>query len=204
VNQPDPEGLAKAKQRAVKFNEIASMLAGCSPQEWAPRILRRYSDLVGRRKFSRYDEDDLLKAIKGAEALEAVLRQYAMVEDEFGFQNPNGVSAVLVDLPDVIDFLKEQLLPDTKGGRIPDSRRRLCAAICMEVWHRHRGEVQPFNTKLWEACEEYWQTCGQPETSKHSNLNTWQRFCEWAAERNDDDGWKTDFDWQIQYLTGPK
>ena len=201
----DPKALAEAKQLAVKFTAIARKLAGGQSQQWAPRILLRYSVLVGSRKHNHYQQEkDLLGAIKGAEALEAELRLYGIVEEDFGFQNPDCVGAVLSDLPDVIDFLKDQLLPKTGGGPIPDDRRRICAAVCIGVWRRHRGKVQRFNTKLWEACESYWQACGQPETSKQSNLNTWQRFCEWAAEHEEDEGWNANFDWQIQYVTRPK
>jgi hypothetical protein len=205
MTQPDPEVLAVAERMAVRFTEIAWMLGGGQPQEWTAKILHRYSVLIGRsRKHNRDDEEDERKAIKAAEELEGVLRLYGMVEDEFGFQNPYCVGAVLSDLPDVIEFLKDQLLPPTAGGPIPDDRRRLCAAVCTAVWRRHRGKVQPFNTNLWKACEEYWQACGQPETSKQSNLNTWQRSCEWAAKLDEDEDWNADFDWQIQYVTRPK
>lgn len=204
MSQPDPKVLDEAKRIAERFTEIACMLAGEKPQEWAPRILSRYRVLIGGRKYNRYHDDDLRKAIAAAEVLEAQLRLYGMAEDDFGFQNPDCVGAALSDLPDVSEFLRDQLLPDTAGGPIPDSRRRLCAAVCTQIWRRHRGEVQPYSPKHWEACEAYWQACGQPETSKSSNLNTWQRFCEWAAEHDEDEGWSADFDWQIQYVTRPK
>jgi hypothetical protein len=196
MTQPDPQVLAEAERVAIRAREIAWKLAGREPEDWAPAYLIRYRPLIRSRKFTRFDEEDDRDGIKAAKELKALLRLYILVEDKFGFQMPECVTTIYNELPDLIDFLKDQLLPDTAGGPIPDGRRRLCALTCITVWFRHRGKVQPFNNTLWEACEDYWQFSGQPETSKQSNLNTWQRFCEWAQDYDQVEDYN--LDWFIE------
>jgi hypothetical protein len=99
-----------------------------------------------------------------------------LAEDEFGLECPECVDTVLGALPELIDYLEAQVRPSRKGGRAPDSRRLVCAAVCAEVWRLQHGDVQPFSQKLQAACEEYWQSCGNYETSTTGRLKNWEPF----------------------------
>jgi hypothetical protein len=190
----------EAKRLALKFTEVARMLVDGSPAGWVPRILLHYSPLIGYHQSpSRYHDDDAALAAGAAQELELELRSYVIASERFGFQLPDCVEAVLIDLPDVIEFLKGQSRPEVKGGRAPDTRRRICAAVCKEVWRRHHDGLQPTSRRLWRACDDYWLACGQL-TSDKGELRTWEWFCRWAAQQNDEE-WNEDFERQIQRLT---
>jgi hypothetical protein len=171
-----------------RFANVARMLAKDEPPpEWLVPILRRFSRLIGYRKITNRDEIEVKQMLAAAKELEKLLPIYVDVEEQFGFQNPDCIETVLIALPELIEYLENQLQPGRKGGPIPDSRRRLCASVCAEVWRRQCGEVQPFSPKLWEACEEYWQTCGNPETSTEGRLKNWEPYLKWVKQADDEE-----------------
>jgi hypothetical protein len=169
------------RKPAAAFAGVASALAKDKPPpEWLVPMLVHYSPLVGARRNP--DEADDKKMIKAARELEGMLAIYGMVEDQFGFELPEEVDTASLALHELIEYLESELRPPRKGGPTPDSRYRLCAWVCGEVWRRERGELQPYSRNLWEACEKYWQACGQPATSAKGNLDNWQERLEWVRD----------------------
>jgi hypothetical protein len=167
---------------------FASVIAklGSNPPDWLPRVLAHYRPLICARKPSKDDDADDQRLLKAAQELERGLRIYSLAEDASGLELPDCVDTVLGELPDLIAFLETQLRPSRKGGKAPDSRRLVCAAVCAEVWRFQHGDVQPFSQKLQAACEEYWQSCGNYETSSTGRLKNWEPFLREVLRENDD------------------
>jgi hypothetical protein len=67
-------------------------------------------------------------------------------------------------------------LPGRRGGPIPDSRHRLCAKVCADIWREFHGAIQPYSENLQKACEEYWRACGQPPTGEVDRPKNWERY----------------------------
>jgi len=110
------------------------------------------------------------------------------VQDHLGLPTRDYVDAVLIALPELIEFLEAQVRPLQKGGRPPDSRRRLCAGVCLEAWRHYHGEAEPYSSELQAACEAYWQSCGQPETGDaNGSIRNWQRHLLWARDADDEE-----------------
>jgi hypothetical protein len=188
VNQPDPQVLAEAKQIAIKFKEVAWMLWGGQPPEWVVPLLRDQQRLVGY--WRNPSDDDDKKLIKRATDLAKALSDYGKVEAEaedlYGFPASDVVGAASIALDDLIEYLESQLRPPRRGGPTPDSRRRICAAVCGYVWQRQHREVQPYSLKLQEACEAYWQACGQQGTGDSAKGNVHKNWEEFLVRHTND------------------
>jgi hypothetical protein len=129
-----------------------------------------YGRLVAGRKLTKEDEADEKKVLEAALYLQDVLA--AHVEKRYGFEIPEEVDTALQALHELIEYLQSELPSARHGGRIRDGRYRLCAAVCAEVWRRQHDKLEPYSRNLWQACEKYWQACGQPGTSAKGNLDT--------------------------------
>jgi hypothetical protein len=149
--------------------------------------LENYSRLVGfPRRLTMDDNKDDEHLLLAARILDEKLPYY--VQDHLGLPTPEYVDAILIALPELIEFLEAQVRPPQKGGQPPDSRRRICAAVCAEAWRHYHGEAQPFSSRLQEACEAYWQSCGHPETGKaNGSIRNWERHLRWAVDANDEE-----------------
>jgi hypothetical protein len=184
----------------MTFDEVARLLGKDNQPEGLARALLKYSPLVGARKLNRDDETELEKMLEAARRLEAGLTIEARAADRFRLRIPDCIENVLMELPDCIEYLESQLQPPRGGNDPPDSRRRLCASVCGNAWRRLYGEVQPYSSKLQKACEEYWQACGNPETSTTGRLKNWEPFLVWVKQA-DDEGFREDFE---HLITQPK
>jgi hypothetical protein len=160
-------------------------MAGADPHAFQP--------LIGGRRANVDDNSDDRKMLEAARYLERWLPTYTIAEEEFGLSIPDCVETVLINLPELIEYLESQMRLPRKGGPSPDGRRLICAGVCAEIWRRHVGEMQPFSPKLQGACEEYWRACGNPETSAMSNLKNWERFLVRVKDENDE-AFREDFD----------
>ena len=170
---------------------FASVIAKLTsdPPDWLPRVLEHYSPLIGAANPDDRKDDKLL--LDAARVLENGLRTYSIAEDRFGLRCPECVDTVLGALPELIEYLETQIRPPQKGGKLPDSRRLVCAAVCAEVWRLQRGEVQPFSATLQDACEEYWQCCGNTETGDaKGSIRNWERC---LREVSKDEDFREDF-----------
>ena len=174
----------KPNHQPERFLEPAKLLANGNDPERLAEALASWARLVGfpRRVDDDQDDRDMLLA---ARILEEKLPYY--VQDNLGLPTRDYVDAVLIALPQLIEFLEAQVRPPRKGNRPPDSRRRLCAAVCAEAWRYYRGETEPYSPHLQAACEAYWQRCGHPETSKTGRLKNWEPFLVWAKRESDEE-----------------
>jgi hypothetical protein len=183
-----------------QFDETAKLLAKGAPPPWLVLILRQWSRLISYRKTAKGDDIEEKRMLACAKYLETWLPIYVRSEEEFGFPIPDCIETVLIELPELIEYLESQPLPESKGGPIPDNRAHLCAAVCAEVWRRQSGEVQPYSPKLWAACEEYWQACGNPEKAgSKGRLKNWEQYLVDVNDA-DDEGFREYFGHQITQL----
>jgi hypothetical protein len=103
-----------------------------------------------------------------------------LAAEKLGVEYPECIQDIDTPLDELITFLASEV-DQPKDGPKPD--RRLCAAVCLEVWRKLHGSVQPYSTTLWVACETYWQACGHPETSTSGRLKNWEPFLVRASKR---------------------
>src|SRR5258705_4144393 len=83
----------------------------------------------------------------------------------------------------------------------PGNYRRVCAAVCAEIWRLLHGAIEPHSVYLQRACNEYWRRCGQePIGRKHKNEpRNWERNLLWV-EAVDDQSFRS----QIEQLSHTK
>jgi hypothetical protein len=182
------------------FTDVAMMLVNGNDPKRLAVALASYAPLIGIRRLTMDDNQDDEHLLLAAQILEEKLPYY--VQDHLGLPTPDYIDEILIRLPKLIEFLKAQVRPPRKGNQPPDSRRRVCAGVCLEAWrYYHHGQAQPFNPKLREACEVYWQSCGNPETGEaNGSIRNWERFLVWARDVNDED-FRQNF---LHYITIPK
>ena len=166
------------------LEKVAERLAKGKPPEWLADYLERFARLIGYPVVPPEDPD-LPRALAAIDLLDNEIKIYATIEEEFGLEVPDCVDAASTALTSLREFFEEQLQlrPTRKGGPRPDSRRQLCALVCASAWRRLNGEMQPRSRWLQEACEDYWQACGHPETSINGNIKNWERFLFEAAAK---------------------
>jgi hypothetical protein len=163
------------------LGKVAELIGG-DPQE-VLLVLRHWGRLIDSRHTTdkaKADEDENKKLIETVRRLQQRLaieaKIYAGIEAEFGFEAPTCFDDADSSLQDVVDFLQEQLSAPRKGGPTPDGRRLICARVCLVLWHQHHGKMQPYSPILWEACELYWQACGNEATSTTQGSSNWTRY----------------------------
>ena len=167
------------------FTDIAKLLANGNDPDRLAEALASWARLVGFPHRADDDQDDRDMLI-AAQILEEKLPYY--VQDHLGLPTRDYVDTILIALPELIEFLKTQVRPPRKGNRPPDSRRRLCAAVCLEAWRHYHDEAEPYSPNLQAACEAYWQYCGQPETGEaNGSIRNWERFLVWARDESDEE-----------------
>ena len=174
------------------FASVIAKLAKGDPPDWLPRVLAHYSPLISARKPSKDDDADDKLLLDAARVLENGLRAYSLAEDASGLELPDSVDTVLGALPELIEFLETQVRPPGKGGKAPDGRRLVCAAVCAEVWRLQHDDLQPFSPTLQEACELYWQACGNAETSTTGRLKNWEPSLR-EVQNDELEGFRADF-----------
>jgi integrase len=129
----------------------------------------------GRKVPARADEiRDDERMLKAANDLDDNLKVYLHLAEPpfelFDDDEIEHVEHVLDHLWGVIDFLKERIaeVPTRGGGPTPDGRMFLCAAVVGEAYQfvHNRDRVQPFSPAVEQACEVYWNTCGNKPTGR--------------------------------------
>jgi hypothetical protein len=164
------------------FADVATLLAnGNDLPKWLIPALAHFSELVGV-KHHRTDDDTVERnLLRCAEYLDRWLPMYVGAYAKLGIEDdvPECIDAVMLPLQDLIVFLSKDFLH--KGN----SQRRVCAAICAEIWRTLHGATQPHSVHLQEACVAYWRTCKQ-EPRGHNYPQNWLRDLEWALAEDDD------------------
>jgi hypothetical protein len=75
-----------------------------------------------------------------------------------------------------MNYVEANISPPRSGGSPPNRKRRLCAAVCAELWRDVKGKAQPYSLELWDACEEYWKACGNPGLTDEQGAKLWQHY----------------------------
>jgi hypothetical protein len=190
---PHPVYPGLPPRRAQSFTAVALLLTnGNPPPEWLIPELEQNSSLISyHRKAERGDEDEDRTLLAAVKALEQRLVWEVHVHDVIEKKWPRLQAPYILDetatkLFELAEYLESQLRPPRGGGPTPDSRKRVCAGVCADAWHRLHGVIQPYSPKLQAACEEYWQTCGHPRTSTTGRLKNWEPLLEWARDADDE------------------
>ena len=164
--------MAPEEAQRIVLKEVASIIGG-NPEQLVPK-LERFIALVGNPKPTSEDENQDKKLIADvrelAKRLERKVQLYATVEKVFGFQAPTIIDDTLTALFELAEYLESQLQAPRKRGPTPDDRRLICATVCAELWRKVHGTLPSYSRNLQEACEIYWQACGNPATSDDENL----------------------------------
>jgi hypothetical protein len=106
------------------------------------------------------------------------LRCYAIALDNLDLEVPLVIEDICPQLDELMDFTLEQAgeeFPLSRGGPKVDSRKRICALLCLEAWEEIHGKAQPHSVGLWAACDAYWRACGHLDGEVK-----WRHFLETA------------------------
>jgi len=172
--------------------DVAAKLAKGDPPPWLIVGLKRLSVIVGLANLEPDEETDR-RMLEAAKYLEEWLVMYVDLEKlEPEFECPEAVHDCLGALYEVIELLEEDAkVPKRAGGPRPDKRLGLCAAVVSEAYRMLHGvdRVQPYSPAVQEACEAYWQACGNEPTGRQleGEPRNWERHLK--DHRRDDDGW---------------
>jgi len=158
---------------------VAAQLANGQRHDWLLPHLRKWAEIISQP--TEADDEIERKLFAAAKYLQDWLPMYAMAAEKLGGEYPTCIDDADAALQDLVPFLASDV-DQPKSGPKPDGKRRLCAAVCLEVWRKLHDTVQPFSPKLWEACEAYWQACDHAETSRKGRLKNWEPFLLWASE----------------------
>jgi hypothetical protein len=163
-----------------KLEPIAAQL-GAAGVDWAIDRLCKNKPLVGLH--AGHGDDDVERLLfESALHLRDWLQMYPRLEEMTGEEYPSYIDDVTTGLDELIPFLAKDV-EQPKASRPPDSRLRLCAAVCLGIWRDVHGKGQPYSPKLWAACEAYWVACGHPENPS-GHVKKWQRLLEWAQRQD--------------------
>ena len=177
------------------FSRVARLLAkGLALPEWLIPALAHFGELVGAPP----DDDDTVERnlLRSAEYLDRYLPMYAMIAERVGDEIPDCIEAILPQLQDLIPFLAKDLLQHKPGNN-----RRVCAAVCAEIWRLLHGAMEPHSVYLQRACNEYWRRCGQEPIGRKlkNEPRNWERNLLWV-EAVDDQSFRS----QIEQLSHTK
>jgi hypothetical protein len=161
------------------LESVAALLAKGPPPDWLLPHLRQWAEIIGNP--TQADDEVERKLYAAAKYLQDWLPMYAMAADKLGVEYPLCIDYTTTALEELVPFLASEVDQPTDGPK-PDRKRRLCAAVCLEVWRKLRGSVQPYSPNLWAACEAYWQACGHDQTSTTGRLKNWEPFLVWAKQ----------------------
>ena len=159
----------------MTFEQIAALL-GAEGVDWAVDRLRRYAPLVGYHRKGYDDNWDRL-ALEGALNLDIWLsneaRAHEMIGEDVPVEIDQASNALFELMPLIARYIRQ---PGKRGGPTADNRRWLCAHVCAGIWREFHDT--PNSDTLLQACEAYWQACGQPPTAADlsGHLRNWKRF----------------------------
>ena len=161
----------------MTFEQIAADL-GAEGVDWVIDRLRRYSRLVGFHNKGYDDSWDRL-ALEGAFNLETWLmieaRASKMIGEDPDPRVDDASTALFELMPLIARYIRQ---PGKRGGPTPDNRRWLCAHVCADIWREFHDNSGSNSDTLLQACEDYWQACGQPPTAADlsGHLRNWKWF----------------------------
>ena len=153
------------------FLDVARTIAKGEPPTWLLIGLTHFSGGIGAGSAEEY-ERYFKRMCEAAE----VLQQYlpAFKDLPYGIGTPQVVTTVLTALPSLRREL-ELGLRQKQTGRRPNVRRKICAAVVVEVWRLIHGKVGPRSEDVQQACNEYWRACGCKEIGSEGDIENWRR-----------------------------
>jgi hypothetical protein len=156
------------------FDDVAKLIAkGGDAPDWVAARLRETAPLIIGDKG---EDDNIIerRLFECALQLQELLPLYPRVAKLAGEDYPPCIDDIDTPLEELIQFLATEVEQPRRGPK-RDSRRHLCAAVCLGIWRELHGAPQPHSPKLWDACEAYWLACGHPENPSGHTKN-WEDF----------------------------
>jgi hypothetical protein len=162
------------------ISDVAQKIVGDgSVPDWLVRALEHFSDLVGHSdKGNTVVEKRMLEA---ARYLEEWLPMYVRLEERFGFEQPDWIDELSTALYQAIEFLEDETRP---LGKQPDARFVVCALVVSRAYELVHGK-RSAALGLGEACELYWQACGNEQRGEYGEPLNWRRDLERAKAEPD-------------------
>jgi hypothetical protein len=173
-----------------RFVKVADLITNGEPRpEWLLPALQDFSGFISVQRANRKDEGDVeARMVSRARYLRDWLPMYERLGEYGLIDCPDCVKDIQPYLDEVIEFLEKDVVSivGTPRGRA-DYRGRLCAAVVGEASGIIRLEVQPNSRSLQQACQAYWQACGQEQTGEFGLHENWIRELNWV--RGEGDAW---------------
>jgi hypothetical protein len=146
------------KKSPDSFDALARTIANGPPPDWLVPALEYFRGFVAGKRLSDKEYQWVWKHSEEMRwAADVLIKD---LQRMFGASSPDVATAIKV-LTKTKNFYRER--PRTGGGHRPHERRLVCAAVVVEAWKLIRGNVEPRNKAVLEACAAYWQACGQSE-----------------------------------------
>jgi hypothetical protein len=188
------------------FVDVARIIAKGSPPDWLVRGLEDFSLYF---RLPKGDPDDLeieKNMLKAARYLDDWLQIYLRLSEppwNFEYPEAEAVENLSIALFEVIELLEKDIndLPRRAGGPKPDRRRLICAAVIGEAYRLLHEQLEPYSQHLQQACEHYWQACGNEPTGQYGYRRNWERNLQKYVDSGSDDWVRGKW---VAHLTGPK
>jgi hypothetical protein len=146
---------------------------GGDPPDWLAPALERVSPFVqseAKITPSLYREyKNRLRRMK--KAIDTLLELFPLIE-----RLPDGLlPPILTGFEENLPVLRQWLdeLIRRPGGRRPHLGRELCADLICFYWKRVNGKIEPRSDRVYDACELYWQVCGNDPSG---DIENWRRM----------------------------
>jgi hypothetical protein len=187
------------------FGDVARIIAKGSPPDWLVRGLEEFSPFF---RLPKGDTDDLKiekNMLAAARYLDRWLPMYIRQSDPpWNFEysaEAEAAESLSIALFEMIRLLEEDInaVPRRVGGPNPDRRRPICAGVIGEAYRLIHEQLEPYSQHLQQACEYYWQACGNEPTGQYGYRRNWERFLKEYVARGSDDWVRL-----VAHLTGPK
>jgi hypothetical protein len=141
--------------------------------EWVSERLRKRAELISTKV--EYQDDTIdQRLLESALHLQELLVLHTRAAKLAGEDYELCIYDIDGPLHELIQFLATQIERPRRGPK-RDSRRHLCAAVCLGIWQEVHGQAQPHSPKLWDACEAYWVACDQPAYPS-GHIKNWEDF----------------------------
>jgi hypothetical protein len=168
--------------------DVARMIVGDgSAPDWLVRGLEYLSCMVVGIELA----DDMAlekRMLKAARYLEEWLPMFEWIEqrreERFGFEAAEWIDELSTALYQAIEYLEEET---ASLGKHPDRRKLMCALVMSRAHELIHGKR---SAALGDACELYWQACGNEHRGEYGHPENWRRNLK--AVTDEPDSWPLD------------
>ncbi len=163
------------------FTEVASIIAKGPAPKWLVLGLEHFSHFIGTKQISAKEQERYKTIFKQMhDAADLLIKRLPLFERLPLGPQPSYITELRQTLPKLRKNLARRRI--RKGGRRPNAQRKFCAAVVVHAWGLIHGKPEPQSTTLLQACNDYWQACGQPD---RGDIENWRRDAEEAADGRD-------------------